>query len=339
MTMYTNVDEHGGAFSAVLDAEFATADNITIASGYTGLSTINRFQDRLIDITRNGGESKLLLGMALYQGLGQQHLDVLNQLNETLTRHNATSGVYIANGRPYHGKIYKFDSNGVSNVYVGSSNFSANGIQANIECTVPVLDASRDTVIDFLDDLYSPEYSARLDKVNINVKGKTKLITNKIKNVWNNLETHQKRYQNIITRQFFSIDLNRIVENPKSNLNVYFGKGRKNEKTGIIKPRSWYEVELISDEEERDSLLYPRGNFLAYTDDGLVIPMATNGDYFKNIRSKNGLQILGIWIKGKLEKAGALDKYELVTQDTLKEYGSHEIRFYHLQGNEYYMTF
>ena len=339
MTMYTNVDEHGGAFSAVLDAEFATADNITIASGYTGLSTINRFQDRLIDITRNGGESKLLLGMALYQGLGQQHLDVLNQLNETLTRHNATSGVYIANGRPYHGKIYKFVSNGVSNVYVGSSNFSINGIQANIECTVPVLDASRDKVIDFLDDLYSPEYSARLDKVNINVKGKTKLIANKAIRLWKGLGTHQKRYQNISTRQFFSIDLNRLVKKPKSNLNVYFGTGRKNEKTGIIKPRAWYEIELIADAQVRSNPLYPQGDFFVHTDDGLIIPMRTQGDFRKNIRSKNSLQILGIWIKSKLEKSGALDKYEPITEDTLKEYGSHEIRFYHLQGNEYYMTF
>ncbi|MCA8834730.1 MAG: phospholipase D family protein [Proteobacteria bacterium] len=133
--MYTNLNQHGGAFSVALDTEFQNADNITIASGYTSLSTINQFQARLIDIARNGGESKLLLGMARYDGLEKHHLDCVTRLHDTLQNYNVASGVYIANKRPYHGKIYKFDSNGVSNFYVGSSNFSVNGIQKNIECT------------------------------------------------------------------------------------------------------------------------------------------------------------------------------------------------------------
>ena len=338
--MYTNVKQHGGVFSAGLDAEFANADNITIASGYTSLSVINKFQDRLIDIARNGGESKLLLGMARYEGLGQKHLDGLTRLHGTLQTHNAASGVYIANNRPYHGKIYRFDSNGVSHIYVGSSNFSINGIQANIECTVPVLDdAQRLQIINFLGDLYSPNYSALLDKIAINVKGTEEPEYTKAKELWNGLQTHTIKHGDINTNPFFAVILDRISKQTKSNLNIYFGDGRWSRTTGKTTPRPWYEASLIANSAEIQNLNYPRGDFLAYTDDGLIIPMRTQGDNNKNIQSKDNLQIFGMWIKGKLEKSGALDKYEPVTEETLNEYGNNEVRFYRIKDNEYYMTF
>ena len=125
----------------------------------------------------------------------------------------------------------------------------------------------------------------------------------------------------------------------KSNLNVYFGKGRLNTKTGLVKPRPWYEIELIASKDLNSQPFYPKGDFLAYTDDGYIIPMRTQGDYYKNIRSKQSLQIFGIWLKGKLERSGALKKYEPVTMDTLEEYGSDKLVFYKLDENKYYMKF
>ncbi len=72
---------------------------------------------------------------------------------------------------------------------------------------------------------------------------------------------------------------------------------------------------MIANTDLNSQQFYPKGDFLAYTDDGYIIPMRTQGDYFKNIRSKDSLQIFGIWLKGKLEKSGALKKYEPVTLD------------------------
>ena len=340
MTMYTNMTQHGGTFSAALDTEFQNADNITIASGYTSLSTINQFQDRLIDITRNGGESKLLLGMARYDGLEKHHLDCVTRLHDTLQNYNVASGVYIANKRPYHGKIYKFDSNGVSNFYVGSSNFSVNGIQKNIECTVPVLDPTMQIEItNFLGDLYSPQYSVLLNSIAINLKGTQDRRYNKAVKLWNGLRRHTIQYNTIRTNPSFAIILNRINKQTQSNLNVYFGKGRWSKTTGITTLRPWYEVELIARATQISNPLYPRGNFLAHTDDGLIIPMGAQGTNNKNIQSKDSLQIFGMWIKGKLERAGVLNMYKPITQATLQKYGNDEIRFYHLQGNEYYMKF
>ncbi len=338
--MYTNVTQHGGVFLDALDAEFATADNIAIASGYTSLITIKQFQDRLINIARNGGESKLLLGMARYEGLGQKQLDGLTQLHSALQTENLSSGVYIADNRRYHGKIYRFDSNGKSHIYLGSSNFSTNGIRTNIECTVPVLDdVLRRKVIAFLNDLYSPNYSTLLDKIEIRVKGTKDPKHTKAIELWNGLQTHTIKYGNINTNPFFAVTLNRINEQEKSCLNVYFGKGREDKVTGKIIPRPWYEVELTANSTEISNPHYPRGDFLAYTDDNLIIPMRAQGDNNKNIQSKDNLQIFGMWIKGKLERAGALDKYEPVTEETLNEYGNNEVRFYRIENNQYYMTF
>ncbi len=67
--------------------------------------------------------------------------------------------------------------------------------------------------------------------------------------------------------------------------------------------------------------------------------MRTQGDNNKNIRSKNSLQIFGIWLKGKLESSGFLKKYEPVTQETLTEYGRDELVFYKIENGKYYLEF
>ena len=67
--------------------------------------------------------------------------------------------------------------------------------------------------------------------------------------------------------------------------------------------------------------------------------MRTQGDNNKNIRSKDSLQIFGIWLKGKLERSGCLKRYEPVTSETLAEYGSDKLIFYKIDNGKYYMEF
>ena len=66
--------------------------------------------------------------------------------------------------------------------------------------------------------------------------------------------------------------------------------------------------------------------------------MRTQGDNHKNIRSKDSLQIFGIWLKGKLECSGSLNKYQL-TKETLIEYGSDKLVFYKIDESKYYLEF
>jgi hypothetical protein len=338
--MHTNIQKYGGDFRNVLDKEFRTSNNITVASGYASLDVINAFEKPFIEIAKKGGTSRLLLGMAFYEGLGQKKLNAVTKLNEALRIYNNSSGVFVTNGRRYHGKVYQFDKDETSNIYVGSSNFSASGTKGNIECTVPILDNSqKESLIAFLNDLYSPSYSITIDKAEITVPGKKKLLSKNTLKKWESLYKYNSENIDYSKYPNFSLSLDRIADKEKSSLNVYFGKGRENKKTGIIKPRNWYEIELIAGKEIRDNELYPVGNFTAYTDDGYIIPMRTQGDYAKNIRSLNSLLIFGRWLKGKLERSGALKKYEPVTMETLEEYGNDKLTFYKFDEGKYYMTF
>ncbi len=338
--MHTNLKTHGGNFKEILINEFSVAKNVSIASGYVGLDVVNSFENEFLRIADNGGISRLLLGLALYEGLSQKKLDALNALNEKLSQFQNSSGIYIANGRRYHGKVYHFHDDITSKIYIGSSNFSSNGIKGNIECTIPVqTDDQKQLLIEFLDDLYSSEYSITINKAKIRVPGKKKIVRKKIEDLWSRLKRYDPSTIDITTLPKFEYPLSRIAEKEKSSLNVYFGKGRENKKTGIITPRPWYEIELIAKRDLNSHKNYPHGDFDAYTDDGYIIPMRTQGTNDKNIRSKDGLQIFGMWLKGKLEKSGALSKFQPVTLDTLEEYGESSLTFYKIEDKKYYMKF
>ena len=338
--MYTNLDNFGGYFRNVLNQEFKNAKNVTIASGYTSLDVIHEYYENFISIAKSGGVSKLLLGMAFYEGLTEKKLKALNKLNTELQKFDHKSGVYVTNGRRYHGKVYHFQAQTYSQIYVGSSNFSYSGIKGNIECIIPVIEKDQKITLEkFLDDLFSPSYSIKIDQAEITIPSKKTVISNKVDREWKALQKFDPKTIDTSKLPKFVFPLARVAEEEKSNLNVYFGKGRLNRKTGIIKPRPWYEIELIANKDLTSQPYYPRGDFLAYTDDGLIIPLRTQGDYYKNIRSRKSLQILGIWLKGKLEHSGALRKYEPVTLDTLEEYGNDKLTFYKIEEGKFYLEF
>ncbi|MEZ2240199.1 AAA family ATPase [Microcoleus sp.] len=138
---------------------------------------------------------------------------------------------------------------------------------------------------------------------------------------------------------YVDISLSRVDKEQQSNLNIFFGKGRENKSTGKVIPRDWYEVELIVDTKTISDPIYPKGDFIAHTDDGLTFDCQTQGANYKNFRSKNDLKILGRWIKGKLEQSGALKQFEPVTSETLQKYGRDYIRLYKLSDYDYYLEF
>ena len=123
----------------------------------------------------------------------------------------------------------------------------------------------------------------------------------------------------------FAIPIKGYEVSPQSNLNVFFGKGRVS-KNGLVKPRHWYEVELIVPKSVTSQPGYPRSKtdeavFDVITDDGWSFKCKVSGDYSKNFRSEGDLKILGKWLKGRLENAGVLKVGEPVTAKTLNDYG------------------
>ena len=338
--MFTNLDNYGGTFRKVLNKEFKNASSVSIATGYASLDIIHAYSNDFIKIAENGGLARLLLGMAFYEGLSEKKLDSLTELNKKLNFYQNGSGVFVTYSRRYHGKLYYFKSNTIENIYVGSSNFSTSGTSGNIECTLSIDNKFQKTeIISFLEDLYSFENSVTIDKANIIIPGSKKYEQKISLNNLESLNRYNPKTINTSLLPKIEFSLLRIAEKEKSNLNVYFGRGRWNRQTGKVLPRPWYEIELIANKELASNQYYPKGDFLAYTDDGYIIPMRTQGDYYKNIRSKKSLQIFGMWLKGKLQKSRALKKFTPVTLDTLEEYGNDKINFYKIEEGKYFIEF
>lgn len=338
--LYTNTANHGGNFLDTIDEEFRTANNVTIASGYVSLDILQRYHDPFLEVVRRGGKTRLLLGMAFFEGLSNKKLNFLTEMSEALNEREESSGVYVTWERRYHGKIYDFQHDEHRSIYVGSSNFSRSGLSGNIEATVSVTEENTISNIDeFLSVLFSGDTSTEIRNADITVPGSKNFVQKISVQTLSDLDRYDPSSIDTEALPKFSFPLSRIVEKEKSSLNVYFGKGRWSRSTGKVVPRNWYEVELIANKAISSLETYPKGNFTAYTDDGYVLPMVTNGDYFKNIRSKGNLRLLGMWIKNKLQESGALVPLTPVTQDTLDVYGEDEITFFKISDTKYFLKF
>lgn len=337
--IYTNDKWHGGTLKPVIKESFKRYDDITIASGYISSNIVREFKKDIINHCKSGKQFRLLAGMAFFEGLVQKKLDLLNEIHSEIS--NERSGVYVPYDRKFHGKIYNFHDNrdGKSECYVGSANFSHSGLGTNRECSALITNNEQlDSIRHYLDYLFKPSISTEISNADIIVRGsrieREKLTPKEL----TDLKKHNKSID-FSKHPKLEISLSRAAKNTKSNLNAYFGKGRLNRNTGVVAPRNWYEVEIICDKTVSQDPLYPKGEFTAYTDDGYVIPMKTSGDYKKNFRSRGGLKILGQWIKGKLQKSGALIPFTLITEETFEYHGKDILELYKISDDEYYMKF
>lgn len=313
------------------------ASTVEIAVGYVSSETVRGFEKPFVDATARGAIVRLLVGTAFFEGLPKNTRASLDRLNSELQSYSLNSGVFVPYARKYHGKIYTFRTDGWQRAFVGSANFSPSGLQTNLECTVEIGETNIKTkVLDYIDYLFSPSISTVINKAKVPHRG-IKIPRVSI------LERTETRYYNLDSMPYFEIDMSAVAEKPKSNLNTYFGKGRVDRKTGIVAPRPWYEVEIICGKELTSNSLYPKGSFKLITADGFEIPMQTNGDYYKNMRStgtsKGALRVFGQWIKGKLEDSGALTQLSPITPETFEVYGKTSMRLYKIDEHTYYTDF
>lgn len=324
---------------ATVKRELSRSKRVVIASGYVSGDVLGQFEDDFYRIAEGGGSVKLLVGMAFYEGLTGKNLKRLGTMEERLAA-IPNSGIFVCYTRPFHGKIYSFTEQEDTCIYVGSSNFSRSGLSGNLECTAQILDPETKSGIQgYLDYLLNPENAVSVLKADITVHGSKQYQERISLQTLDDLPKYNPQTVDKATLPSFEYSLARIVGSEKSSLNVYFGKGRWSRSTDKVLPRPWYEIELVAPVELTRTPLYPKGDFTAYTDDGYLMPMRTSGDYFKNIRSRGNLQLLGQWIKGKLQKADALIPLTPVTAETLERYGNDKIRFYKMREGEYYMEF
>lgn len=310
-------------FEDIFYFEFMSSIEVNIASSYISedsISQIIRLYQKGADTTFN-----LIVGMHYFEGFTKTQYESLIELNKYIKKHKG--GVYLATVSKYHGKVYSFlnNKNKYSSV-IGSSNLTKISSHHYIYDTDLYLknENINKEIYNFLLSIRY-KYCTSIDGVDIN---KIKIIE---KNIFEDFIGVEKisslELDDIVSKKskkYFEIEL-KVEE--KSNLNVFFGRGRVNQyNKNIIIPRDWYEVEIIVSKDITSKNGYPRNKeFIVYTDDGYKFKCKTSGDFSKNFRSSNDLRILGKWIKGRMENAGVLKIGEKVTKETLKKYGKDKI--------------
>jgi hypothetical protein len=353
--LITNTDTFGGDLWTSLFSELKKPNlsKIRIVSGYVGAETVTEFTKLIPNF--DGLEIQLIVGMAYKEGLSQKTYNALTFLNGVLLEHSKKftndSGVFIyfadpeskSRERGIHAKGYLVSTDNHEQLFLGSSNFSFSGLnkRGNVELNISELDGPFGKAFkSFFDDFFVNKNAAQLSSIqDFPIRGQASKSRKQGKGI---LQRTAKPID-FKSRPFVDIDLARNIDyQQKSNLNTCFGKGRWARATNKVTPRDWYEIEIISDNTTTSSPVYPKGDFWITTSDGFRFEARTQGDYFKNLRSKEDLKIMGLWIKGEvLEDSGCLtdDPQELVTLDTFEKYGNSVLRLYQISPSEYVAHF
>lgn len=308
-------------FFDTFDLLVPKSDEIILTSGYVSADSTIFIKNNINKLPN----MSILAGMHHYDGFTKSQYNAYNSLSKELIS-KGKGNAYICKAFPFHGKVYTFLKNSIPfAAIVGSSNMSH-------------LSSSKSRIFEvdlFIDDtnitaeLYKMQMeviskaSIGMDGyVNPNIIDKNNLMDH-IDGVERVNNTEYNHVLSTLSTNVFQLELK--CEN-KSNMNVFFGKGRTNTKTGLTRPRPWYEVEVIVSNKITSLPGYPcNTNFTVYTDDGYKFDCTTNGDYSKNFRTHGDLKTLGSWIKGRLEDKGILNAGEFITEQMLHDYGQNYI--------------
>lgn len=301
-----------------------TADKVKIASGYISAEALVELK-RTIEINNDKPKLDLIIGMHYFEKFTKPQYNAMKELSAFL-KERRIGDIKIATVYPFHGKMYSFEKDGIDYAaLIGSSNLGSifNSFDRLYEADAYLSDPSDIKQISNAIDTLSKQICEDADSILItefkevnpllenhyNVK---KISKSELDKLWKQKGLHQ-----------FNIP---IKSKPKSNLNVFFGKGRENKNNGYTIPRPWYEVEVIVSKPMTEQDGYPKyKSFQVITDDGWSFNCKTSGTNSKNFRSKDDLLVLGKWIKGRMEQAGIFTVGDFITEKMLSEYGRNTI--------------
>lgn len=307
------------------------SDELDIAVGYITADSLSELQ-KIVEYN-NINKLNLTIGMHYFDKFTHVEYQAAIGLNEYLCS-NHKGKVKIVNAFRFHGKMYSYLKNGKPFAGIIGSNNLSSIIENNTrvyEASVLTKDLNEATqMYNFIDELNKTS-AEDIDKLEITQFRERNIVLENQEFVDPVDKTHLAEYISKLTNTTFEIPIKASQRHGKSNLNVFFGKGRV-DKRGLVKPRHWYEAEIIVPKEVTSQFGYPQSQtdesvFDVITDDGWKFKCKISGDYSKNFRSENDLKILGRWLKGRLENAGALKVGEPVTEETLRKYGRKAFTF------------
>ena len=294
----------------------AAADEICLTVGYVSEKSLLFLKENL-----EGGSLPtmiLTIGMHGFDHFTRAQYLLVKEIAELLHR-SGKGAVEICTAFPFHGKLHIFRRAGQPKAaLLGSSNLSGLETARRIfELDVEIKEEGLLGQLEALQD-------------DIRSKAATDFLTWKPKKfkpsklmagVPSVIGAAEAEVSNVKSRSRREYRLP-LKCTARSNLNVYHGKGRETTKTGLIRPRPWYEIEIIVSNSITAEPGYPcKKAFDVITDDAWRFRCKTSGDYAKNFRSEGGLSVLGTWIKGRMEEAGKLRIGEVITPSHLADYG------------------
>lgn len=156
-------------FSDIVAAELARSTSADIAVGYCGLTAVQQAKKALLKVAAKG-RVRLVLGMYRIDGsLTNKLREELCELHRALTqipaRKNDGTGVYITTV-DYHGKIWCFRQGVAQTVWVGSHNFSDEGLKKRLEAGTRITDQQDLAKIEsFIDSLCGINCAVTIDKL------------------------------------------------------------------------------------------------------------------------------------------------------------------------------
>lgn len=300
-------------------------DVLDIAVGYITADSLIEIQ-KLVELN-SLRTLNLTIGMHYLEHFTKTEYNAAIDLNNYL-RDKERGQVRLVTPFRYHGKLYSYSNS--SGPYAGI--IGSNNLSSITDGGARVYESS----ILFKDQKLATEMNSFIKQLVASSTENIADLTIEQFNDQNSLLEGHENVKRVGTRELmecieakteitFGIPIKGYEVSPQSNLNVFFGKGRMS-RNGLIKPRHWYEVELIVPKKVAMQSGYPvaktpDAEFNVITDDGWSFRCKVSGDYNKNFRSEGDLKILGKWLKGRLENAGALKVGEPVTQETLNKYG------------------
>jgi hypothetical protein len=323
------------SFAEAFETLLLSSDQMKIASGYISEESLMELKS-VLDFYKNEDKIKscdLIIGMHHREGFTRPQYEAAKNLAEFLAEFEL-GAVRVCTAFKFHGKVYSFfKDNAPFASIMGSSNLS-NMIESR-QWEVDYIFRDDETLgkLDALHaDLVAKATKNILDlpkpeKFNEN-QGLLEGRTGVEKLHLDDLESYKGQQDGVV----FEIPLKAEA---KSNLNTYFGKGRQ-QPNGAIRPRPWYEVEIIVPTTITRLEGYPHSGtvFNVITDDGWKFKCKISGQNDKNLRSEDDLKTLGRWIKGRLEAAGILQVGQPITAEMLEKYGRNNLTLSHTKDPE-----
>ena len=303
--------------------KLGVADRIRIATGFISSDSLIELA-KIVELNEKPAV-ELLIGMHYFNGFTKAQYESAIALNDILQEKNR-GAVYLSTSTMFHGKLYSFANSQKSYAaLVGSSNLGSM-VKSSSELYETDCYFSDDKNIKQVDNIISNlfrDIGTKITDVSIDSFNKHNVLLD------NHLGVTRIQTEDVLklweTRTDIAFDIP-VKSEARSNLNIFFGRGRVSPR-GFVIPRPWYETEFIVPVKITRLPNYPKGMiFRVYTDDGWSFECSSQGQNFKNFRSQGDLQILGRWIKGKLELSEALKIGQPVTEGVLNKYGNNKVK-------------